>query len=225
MPGPGWREAPLAAGEVAQGGGAVGGHVEVAGQHDDVLRLCLGDGKPGGAQQLGFGEPLVPGVARAVQIRDQAGPARGVREPHRLHDPALLRPGEPRAGAEPQGSRLAVAKAARVQGEGRARDESQRRPDEDRVSLARERRAQQALVGPRQAVAERRRDRDRPDPRPSRDLTGGEEPERPGGYLLHAEHVGVVGGREADHLGEVTGPLRGHRVPVEEVPAPDEHEI
>ena len=52
------------------------------------------------------------------------------------------------------------------------------------------------------AVPEPRADRDRPDSRAGRDVPGGEQAERPGRHLLHAEHVRVVGGRELDHLAE-----------------------
>ena len=48
--------------------------------------------------------------------------------------------------------------------------------------------------------------------------------ERPGRHLLQAEDVGVVRGREPDHLvAGMPGAAGGERVPVEEVPAPDEH--
>ena len=47
--------------------------------------------------------------------------------------------------------------------------------------------------------------------------------ERPRRHLLHAEHVRLVGRRERDHLVEERAPLRRDGVPMEEVPAPDEH--
>src|SRR5207244_5077014 len=47
--------------------------------------------------------------------------------------------------------------------------------------------------------------------------------ERPHRHLLHAEHVRIVGGRDADHLVEMLAPPRRHRVAVKEVPAADEH--
>ena len=94
MPGPGLGEPPLLAREVAQRARPAGRDVEVAREHDDVLRLRLGDREPGGAQQLGLGEPLVGGVARAVQVRDEERAAAAIGEAHRLHDPPLLRPGE-----------------------------------------------------------------------------------------------------------------------------------
>ena len=56
-------------------------------------------------------------------------------------------------------------------------------------------------------------------------VAGGEAGERPGRDLLHAEHVGVVGGREPDHLVEERVPLRRRAVAVEEVPGADEHAV
>ena len=98
--GPRLGEPPLLAGQVTQRARPGSRDVEVARQHDDVLRLGLRDGEPGGAQQLGLGEPLVGGVARAVQVRDDERAAVAVCDAHRLHDSPLLRPGEPGARAE-----------------------------------------------------------------------------------------------------------------------------
>ena len=103
------------------------------------------------------------------------------------------------------------------------RQEPEPGADEDRIALARERGAQETLVLPGQAVPEPGADRDRPDPRPGCDVARGEEAERPGRHLLHAEHGRVVGGCEPHHLAEESRALRRDGVPVEEVPAPNQH--
>src|SRR5207302_2268117 len=66
-------------------------------------------------------------------------------------------------------------------------------------------------------------DRQRADRRPGGEVAGSEAVERPGGNLLQAQDVRVVGGREPDHLVEEGHPLRRDAVAVKEVPAPDQH--
>ena len=121
MPGPGSEKphsSPARPRSVAR---PAGREVEVAGKHDDVLRLRLGHREPRGAQQLGLGEALVGGVARAVQVRDDECAPGPVGDAHRLHDPPLLRPREAGARTEAEHAGLRVAKAPRVQRQCRAR--------------------------------------------------------------------------------------------------------
>ena len=69
----------------------------------------------------------------------------------------------------------------------------------------------------------RGRRRKRAERRPRGDVADREAAERPRRHLLDAQHVGVVGGRELDHLVEERASLRRERVAVKEVPGPDEH--
>ena len=98
-------------------------------------------------------------------------------------------------------------------------------PHENRVPLAREERPEVAVVQrgdeaverPRQARAARHAG-DRVHTAPLL-----EPPKRPDRQLLETNHVGPVDGDEAHHLFEVRVPPRRRRVPVEQVPAPDQH--
>ncbi len=59
------------------------------------------------------------------------------------------------------------------------REDAQRGRDEDRVSLSRERRAEQSVVERGQTTPDRRRRRERPDARPRGDVAGGEDGRAP----------------------------------------------
>ena len=102
--------------------------------------------------------------------------------------------------------------------------------EQDRIRLSGERRAQESVVqlgehaadlGSRGERADMWALRNRPDGRHSAPVV--KLPERPDGQFLQAEHSGAVGTRQPHHLLEERLTPRRLRVPVEEVPAANEH--
>ena len=152
--------------------------------------------EPRGAQQLRLGEPAVGRVARAVQVRDQAG------------RPSSARGAPPGRSAAPSPTRAARrarararAPAPRESGAGSASsvargEHAQPRTRPGSRSPGRRTPTAAARGAARSARGRARPDRQRARARPGRDVAGREAAERPGRHLLHAEHVGVVGGRE-----------------------------
>ena len=110
MPGPGRGEAPLRPGQVAQRAASARLDVEVAREHDDVLRPRRRRREPRRAQQLGVGRAAGRRVARAVRVRDAD---RSCRRRRRAAPPARCAAPSPRRAARRAPSPSARACASR----------------------------------------------------------------------------------------------------------------
>ena len=216
----GRREAP-GVGQPAVDG-CVACRVEVACEHDDVVRRREVDDELDCSEQFGRRDARVA-RARAVRVGDGERPAVVVRESRDLDDAALLRPGEPHDDVQAQGGTLVIAKAARVQRLDVVEQEPQARPHLNRVSLTGEERAEEPVVRGGEQATDVCRDRKRAEARRGSPIPHAEARKRPRRNLLHAEHIRVVRGREAHHLVEVGVATWRHRVAVEQVPAAYEH--
>src|SRR5205823_3267334 len=170
----------------------------------------------------GLGEPLIGPVARAVEVGDDELTLSSAHA-SRLDDSPLLGPGEPGDEIELEGPAPGSSEPRAVQGEHAMLEHAKARSELNCISLPRKDRAEEAVVEGGQSPSERRRDRQRPQGRPCRDVADGEPSERPRRDLLDTEDVRVVGRRELDHLVEIGAPPGRKGVAVEEVPAADEH--
>ena len=189
---------PTRARDVVERARALVRHVEVAGDGDGLIRQGDAVNVRERAQQLGIGETLVGWIARRVQVRDEDR-ALPVGEAHDLANAPLLRPCESRGQPEPQPLLLRAAEAARIQDERVLIHDAEPRRDEDRVPLAGERRAQDAVVQRRQRAAELGVRRERPERRArsehrDRGVAGpvADERQRPRRQLLQGDDVRIV---------------------------------
>ena len=124
--------------------------------------------------------------------------------------------------------RLRVTESRRVQDDLPMLDDREPLAHEDRVRLSGERRAEQPMVDVGDRATDPRRRRKRPEHRPLRNICHRghaapviQEPKRPDGQLLQAEHVRRVFARQPDDLLEEGSAPGRLRVAVEEVPGPD----
>jgi hypothetical protein len=225
----GRRVAPLRPGELGQRPRAGARDVEVAADHDRLVRRGQRFDERGRAEQLGVCEALVGRVAGRVEVRHEDRRPVGQAEPESLADAPFVRPCEARREPEAEPARLGSPKATLVQDDRLAVDHLQRRADEDRVRLAGERRPQQPVVQRRQHAADLGGRGQRAERRVRRDLADRRHPapvvervQGPRGNLLEQQHVRLVGDREPHHLLEECGALGRDRVAVEDVPAADE---
>ncbi len=153
-------------------------------------------------ERRGAPELLVGVSGRGVEIADHAG----LRDAQRLADAALA------LAATADLPQLFVLHAHPA-------------PDEDRVRLAGERRAQQTVMNVRQHGAERGAAEQRPpgDGHGRRHAAPvAEALERPQRNLLETHHVGLVGGCEPNHRLEIRAAPGRDGIAVEEVPRTDE---
>ena len=217
------REPPVGPREILQRLRSQLDDVEVARKHDDVLGPGERHGEPCSTDQLRLRKSLVGPVARAMQVRNHERVPVLVGNTDCLDDTPLLGPREPGDEVEAKRSCLSAAEASAVQRQDSMVEHAQPRRELNRVSLTCEQRAEQTVIEIGQPPPERRRDGHRPERRTRSNVADGEAAHGPRGHLLQAENVRTVGGRKADHLVEVGAPLRRHGVPVEQVPAPNEH--